>query len=70
MPSGVTIRLKPESYALQPNKQTKLEFNITVSPTAPTSTPESEEPLPEEFIGLKLNGDGWSIGKAFYLKII
>lgn len=70
LPSGVTVRLKPESYVLQPNKQTKLEFNITVSPTAPTSTPEPEEPLPEEFIGLRLKGDGWSIGKAFHLKII
>lgn len=69
LPDGVTAGLKPESIALQPNEQAKFELNITVSPTAPTSTPEPEKPMPEEFIGLRFKGDGWSIGKAFHLKI-
>lgn len=68
LPNGVTARLKPESIALQPNEQAKLELNITASPTAPTSTPEPEKSVPKEFARLHLKGDGWSIGKAFYLK--
>lgn len=65
---GTTARLKPESYALQPNEQAKLELNVTASLTAPISTPKPES-APKEFVALRLKGNGWSVGKAFILKI-
>jgi len=65
---GTTARLKPESYALKPNEQAKLELNITASLTAPISTPKPASAR-EEFVALKLKGDGWSVGRAFILKI-
>ncbi len=65
---GTTARLKPESYALQPNEQAKLELNVTASLTAPISTPKPES-APKEFVALRLKGDGWGIGRAFILKI-
>ena len=69
-PSGVTARLKPEYYILQPNETAKFKLNISVSSEAPISTPVPGGYKPEGFIGLLLKGDGWSVGKAFYLKII
>lgn len=61
---GVNARLEPESYALKPDEQAKLELNITISPAA---TPTPEMPLPDELIAL--SGDGFAIGKSFKLKI-
>ena len=70
IPYGITAKLEPEFLALQPNETAKLKLNITVDGTAPTSIAESAKPIPQEFIGLLLKGDGWSVGKAFHLKII
>ena len=70
LPYGVTAKLEPELLALQPNETAKLKLNITVDSTTPTSIAESAKPMPQEFIGLLLKGDGWSVGRAFHLKII
>lgn len=68
LPEGTIARLKPESYALKPYEQAKLELNVTASLTTPISTPKPESER-EEFVALRLKGDGWSVGRAFILKI-
>ncbi|MDW7726716.1 MAG: hypothetical protein SCH70_06305 [Candidatus Methanoperedens sp.] len=68
LPEGTIARLKPKSYALKPYEQAKLELNVTASLTAPISTPKPESER-EEFVALRLKGDGWSVGRAFILKI-
>ena len=65
---GTFANLKPELYVLQPNERARLELNVTASLEAPISTPRPES-APEEFATLRLKGNGWSVGRAFILKI-